>query len=160
MIYIALGANIPSPAGPPAVTLKRALAAMAKHGIEVVAVSRFYRAPAWPKGDQPDFVNAVARLDTGLSPAQLLAGLHRIEALHGRDRPYINAPRTLDLDLLLFGPEMIFTPELTVPHPRMHERAFVLRPLLEIDPDATVPGRGRADALLETCTEQIVDRVG
>ena len=92
----------------------------------------------------PDYINAVARLDTELDPHSLLAELQGIEQAHGRERPYRNAPRTLDLDLLLYGSEAIDTPTLSVPHPRMLERAFVLAPLLEIAPDAHIPGRGPA----------------
>jgi 2-amino-4-hydroxy-6-hydroxymethyldihydropteridine diphosphokinase len=105
--------------------------------------SASYRtAPIDSTGD--DYVNAVACIDTALSAHDLLAALMEIEQAHGRERPYRNAPRTLDLDLLLYGDEVIDTPTLTVPHPRMLERAFVLVPLLEIAPDVAVPGRGLA----------------
>lgn len=103
------------------------------------------------------YVNAVAALDTGLSAAQLLEALQSIEARHGRERPYHNAPRTLDLDLLLYADTALSSPTLTLPHPRMHERAFVLRPLLELDPRAEVPGRGAARDLLRACAGQAVE---
>ena len=89
----------------------------------------------------------------------MLAELQRIEAGHGRERPYRNAPRTLDLDLLLYGDERIATPALTVPHPRLHERAFVLLPLAEVAPECVVPGRGRVDALAAGVAGQRIDRL-
>src|SRR5262245_48700341 len=103
MIYIALGANIASPVGPPEVTLRRALETMPAHGIRVLAVSRFYRSPAWPKGDQPDYVNAVTKVETKLGPAALLAELLAIERAFGRIRNKKWEPRSLDLDLVDFG---------------------------------------------------------
>jgi 2-amino-4-hydroxy-6-hydroxymethyldihydropteridine diphosphokinase len=104
--------------------------------------------------DQPDFVNAVARLQTRLPARELLAGLFEIEARHARMRSTPNAPRTLDLDLLLFADAVIHEPDLEVPHPRMHERAFVLRPLAEIAPAAQVPGCGSVAQLLAGVTDQ------
>jgi 2-amino-4-hydroxy-6-hydroxymethyldihydropteridine diphosphokinase len=101
----------------------------------------------------------VAELETGLAAGQLLDELQAIEARHGRSRSFANAPRTLDLDLLLFGESTFETAQLTVPHPRMHERAFVLKPLLEIAPEAMVPGRGPAQALLGGCAGQAVERL-
>jgi 2-amino-4-hydroxy-6-hydroxymethyldihydropteridine diphosphokinase len=101
----------------------------------------------------------VAALDTELSPAQLLSALQDIELRHGRVRNYRNAPRTLDLDLLLYGELALDSAELTLPHPRMHERAFVLAPLLELDPRAEVPGRGSARELLAHCAGQRVARM-
>ena len=109
---------------------------------------------------QPEFVNAVARVDTDLSPLELLAELQAIETRHGRRRSFANAPRTLDLDLLLFGEERIAAPELVVPHPRMHERAFVLLPLLEIAPGVDIPGHGSAAACAARISGQKVARLG
>jgi 2-amino-4-hydroxy-6-hydroxymethyldihydropteridine diphosphokinase len=107
------------------------------------AVSSLYRtAPIDSSGD--DYINAVARLDTHLPPEQLLQALHAIELAHGRERPYRNAPRTLDLDLLLYGELQINSATLTVPHPRITERAFVLVPLLQLAPDIAIPGIGPA----------------
>ena len=128
--FIGLGANL----GDARATLTRALGELAAMpGVDALQASPLYRTkPVDAQG--PDFVNAVARLRTTLSPLALLAGLQAIEAAHGRERPYRNAPRTLDLDLLLYGDEVIASPTLTVPHPRMHERAFVLLPLAEIAP--------------------------
>jgi 2-amino-4-hydroxy-6-hydroxymethyldihydropteridine diphosphokinase len=104
--------------------------------------------------DQPDFVNAVAQLETGLPAERLLAELQEVEQRHGRKRSFPNAPRTLDLDVLLYGNARIDSPALTVPHPRMHERAFVLKPLLEISPEL------HARFSLEACTGQKVEKLG
>ena len=101
-------------------------------------------------------LNAVACIDTDLSATALLAALHAIELAHGRERPYRNAPRTLDLDILLYGDAQIDLPALHVPHPRMLERAFVLVPLLEIAPDVSVPGRGLASEFLATVAGQSI----
>ena len=107
----------------------------------------------------PDFVNAVVAIETTLAAPALLAQLHEIEARHGRERSTRNAPRTLDLDLLLYGDRVIDEPGLVVPHPRLHERAFALLPLLEIAPDIDVPGRGRAADLLAVVGTQAVARL-
>jgi 2-amino-4-hydroxy-6-hydroxymethyldihydropteridine diphosphokinase len=104
-------------------------------------------------------VNAVAAVETSLSAPQLLEALQAIEARHGRVRTYANAPRTLDLDLLLYDAVSLASPGLTLPHPRMHERAFVLRPLLDLDPQAEVPGRGAARELLRACAGQGLARL-
>lgn len=134
-VYIALGANLPSPIGAPRQSLKAALAALAGHGIGVVRQSRWYRSPAWPDPRQPEFVNAVAEVTTTLEPAELLTVLHRIEAEFGRVRRVRNAPRTLDLDLLDYGGRVENDASGPIlPHPRLAERAFVLRPLAEIAP--------------------------
>jgi len=128
--YIGLGANL----GDAQAAVREALAALGTlPGTREVARSSLWRsAPVDAAG--PDFINAVAALDTTLAPGPLLAELQRIEQAAGRERPYRNAPRTLDLDLLLYGDARIDTPSLTVPHPRLTQRAFVLRPLAEIDP--------------------------
>ncbi len=121
--------------------------------------SSLYRSAPLQAPGQPDYVNAVAALDTELSAAQLLAALQDLEHQHGRERPYPNAPRTLDLDLLLYGDLCLESTMLTLPHPRMHERAFVLAPLLELDARLEIPGRGAARALLERCTGQRIERL-
>jgi 2-amino-4-hydroxy-6-hydroxymethyldihydropteridine diphosphokinase len=153
--YVGLGANL----GDPGETLREALAALAAlPDSSVQACSSFYRtAPVDATG--PDFLNAVVRLETRLAPQALLAALQRIEQAHGRQRPYRNAPRTLDLDLLLYGDACIATPTLTVPHPRLHERAFVLRPLAEIAPALNVPGHGSVAELLAPLAGQRIDRL-
>ena len=138
--YVGIGANL----GDARANVLDAVERLRKlPGATLEAVSSLYRtAPIDSSGD--DYINAVARLSTGLAPQQLLEALFAIEQAHGRERPYRNSPRTLDLDLLLYGDQQISTATLTVPHPRMHQRAFVLMPLLELAPDATLPGLGRA----------------
>lgn len=129
---IGLGANL----GEPVRTLQQALAAIA--GLphtQLVRSSCFYRSAPVDAGG-PDFINAVAVLETRLDAMQLLAALQSIESAAGRERPYRHAPRTLDLDLLLYGSARIASPTLTVPHPRLRERAFVLLPLAEVMPGA------------------------
>jgi 2-amino-4-hydroxy-6-hydroxymethyldihydropteridine diphosphokinase len=128
-------------------------------GAKLLQASSLYRtAPIDSSGD--DYVNAVAMLDTGLDAHALLQALFAIEQAHGRERPYRNAPRTLDLDLLLYGDEIIDdAPTLIVPHPRMHERAFVLAPLAEAAPDLVIPGRGAVSALLANVGDQGIARL-
>jgi 2-amino-4-hydroxy-6-hydroxymethyldihydropteridine diphosphokinase len=156
LAYVGLGANL----GDPRQQLEEAFLAMSGLAHTRIALrSSFYRSAPVGYEAQPDFLNAVAALDTGLAPGVLLEGLQGIERRHGRERSFPNAPRTLDLDLLLYGDETIARPGLTVPHPRMHERAFVLRPLVEIAPDALVPGRGRAAELLKECAAQDIEKI-
>ncbi len=153
---IGLGANL----GEPLVTLARALDELAQvPQSTLLACSPTYRsAPVDASG--PDFCNAVALLRTGLTARALLAELQRIEALHGRQRPYRNAPRTLDLDLLLYGDERVDEPGLTVPHPRLHQRAFVLRPLADVAPQAVIPGLGPVGDWLPRVADQDIERLG
>jgi 2-amino-4-hydroxy-6-hydroxymethyldihydropteridine diphosphokinase len=154
--YVGLGANI----GDPRRQLAQALSELDELShTRVRASSSLYRSTPVGYAEQPDFVNAVAQLETQLPAEALLAGLQAIETRHGRSRSFANAPRTLDLDLLLFGDERIAAPGLTVPHPRMHERAFVLVPLVEIAPQAAIPGRGKASELLKRCRSQTVKRL-
>ncbi|MEO6975852.1 MAG: 2-amino-4-hydroxy-6-hydroxymethyldihydropteridine diphosphokinase [Gallionella sp.] len=108
---------------------------------------------------QPDFVNAVAKIETDLTPQALLKALLQIEHQHGRERTYRNAPRTLDMDVLLYGDVQLHEHGLTIPHPQMHRRAFVLQPLLEISPDISIPGVGKAEQALEKCQDQVLDRI-
>jgi 2-amino-4-hydroxy-6-hydroxymethyldihydropteridine diphosphokinase len=145
MILIALGANLPSPAGAPQATLAAALAALEEAGVAIVARSRWYGSEAVPRSDQPPYVNAVAAVATALDPVALLALLHRIERRFGRARGARNAARTIDLDLLAFH-DCVRAGEgdPILPHPRLHERAFVLRPLAEIAPDWRHPTLGRS----------------
>jgi len=117
-------------------------------GTRVTARSSLYRTSPVGYLEQPDFINAVASVQTTLKPQALLAALLAIENRHGRRRAMRNAPRTLDLDLLLYGEEVFDQDGLTLPHPRLHERAFVLAPLAEIAPEAVVPGMGRLQDLL------------
>jgi len=152
--YIGLGANL----GQAQATLRQAADALAQTpGVESMELSPFYRsAPIDSSG--PDYVNAVARIETTLAPLALLDALQAIENAHGRLRPYRNAPRTLDLDLLLYGSQAIDTPRLTVPHPRMHERAFVLKPLSDLAADLCL-AQGPLDALLAVCADQDLQRL-
>lgn len=140
--YIGLGGNLGDVAG----TLANAFIALDALGqTRLIARSAIYRSPAWGMTEQPAFLNAVAALDTALAADALLAGLLRTERMAGRER--VGAvrwgPRTLDLDLLLYADAVIDQPGLRLPHPHLHERAFVLLPLAEIAPDAIVPGHGR-----------------
>lgn len=144
--YIGLGSNL----GDPETQLTSALAAL--NGLPdtgLVRCSSFYRSKPLGPGDQPDFINAVALLDSGLTAKALLARLQSIENRQGRIRDGIKwGPRTLDLDMLLYGDEIIDEPGLMVPHPEMRHRNFVLIPLLELAPDIEIPGLGRADKFL------------
>jgi 2-amino-4-hydroxy-6-hydroxymethyldihydropteridine diphosphokinase len=154
--YVALGANL----GDAGATVRDAIAALDRlPATRVGAVSSLYRtAPHGVDDDQPDYVNAVVQVTTRLVPEALLQLLHRVERAHGRTRGARNAPRTLDLDLLLYDSRRFATPAVAVPHPRMHERAFVLRPLAEIAPDLSIPGRGDVRALLDRVAGQRVER--
>ena len=134
-VFVGLGANL----GDAVATVQAAFDALGLlPQTNCVARSSLYRsAPVDAQGS--DYINAVAQLRTGLSPLALLDALQAIEDRFGRERPYRNAPRTLDLDVLLYGQQRIVSPRLTVPHPRLHERAFVLVPLAEIAPDLALP---------------------
>jgi 2-amino-4-hydroxy-6-hydroxymethyldihydropteridine diphosphokinase len=143
MIVIALGANLPSPAGLPPATLSAGLSALARHGISVASVSSYYRTPAWPDPNDPPFVNAAAVVETAMTPEDAMQTLHAVEAEFGRTRGRRNAPRTLDLDLIDYE-GMLRNGPLVLPHPRMTERAFVLVPLAEIAPLWRHPADGRS----------------
>jgi 2-amino-4-hydroxy-6-hydroxymethyldihydropteridine diphosphokinase len=149
MILIALGANLPHLAGQPADTLKRALGELERQGIEIREVSAFYETPAWPDPADPAFVNAVAAVETSLQPVELLMLLHGVETDFGRLRSAANAPRTLDLDLLDYDGRVMAEPELTLPHPRMASRSFVLVPLRDVAPGWRHPvtGQGLAELM-------------
>ena len=154
--YIGLGSNLAEPE----TQVERALQELdCLPRSRLLRRSSLYRSAPVGYAAQPDFVNAVAALDTELDAHRLLRELQALEAGHGRSRSFANAPRTLDLDLLLFGDERIADTDLVVPHPRMHERAFVLEPLVEVAPDARIPGRGKAQALLAGCAGQTVQRI-
>jgi 2-amino-4-hydroxy-6-hydroxymethyldihydropteridine diphosphokinase len=156
LAYVGMGANL----GDPRAQLEDAWQALKRiPQTKALARSRLYRSAPVGYADQPDFLNCVAKLDTALDAQALLDKLQEIEFGVGRVRSFRNAPRTIDLDLLLYGSQRIDTPRLTVPHPRMHERAFVLAPLAELDPAAEIPGRGTAGELLRGCTGQAVERI-
>lgn len=144
--YVGLGANL----GDREATIHAALDALdAEDGIDVVAVSTLRETEPVGVGEQPLFLNGAAAIETALSAPELLDRLLELEQRFGRVRiPREHGPRTLDLDLLLYGEERIEEPGLTVPHPRLHERRFVLEPLAELDPALLVPGRGTVESLL------------
>jgi 2-amino-4-hydroxy-6-hydroxymethyldihydropteridine diphosphokinase len=144
---VGLGANL----GDAIAAVQGALQALdALPGTRVLRASRLYRTPAWGKTDQPAFVNAAALLETSLGARELLDHMLAIERDFGRDRVGGErwSARTLDLDLLLYGEDIIDEPGLHVPHPHLHERAFALVPLVEVAPDVVIPGRGRASDLV------------
>jgi len=154
--FVGLGSNLDDPQR----QVERALAEL--HAIprtKLVRASSLYRSAPVGYAQQPDFVNAVAQLDTALEPVRLLERLQAIEAAHGRSRSFPNAPRTLDLDLLLYSDKTEDSPALTLPHPRMHERAFVLKPLVELEPGARIPRHGTARECLAACAGQDVERI-
>jgi 2-amino-4-hydroxy-6-hydroxymethyldihydropteridine diphosphokinase len=155
--YIALGSNLEDPVG----QVHAGFSALAglPHS-RLLARSSLYRTAPVGYRDQPDFINAVALVRTALEPRALLDALLAVERTRGRVREFANAPRTLDLDLLLYDDLALRTPGLVLPHPRMHERAFVLAPLAEIAPDLVVPGRGPGVELLRDSDAAGVKRIG
>lgn len=154
--YVALGGNM----GDARATQQRALAVLDQEpDIQVMQVSSFYRTAPVGLAGQADFINAVACLHTTREAPELLCLLLETEKRFGRVRQQINGPRTLDLDLLLYGGMVCHTPELILPHPRLHLRAFVLRPLSEIAPDLQIPGRGTVAAWLPAVAGQRIERL-
>jgi len=154
-IFVGLGANL----GDARATLEAALAALAAlPDTRLMARSSYYRTAPVDAGG-PDYLNAVAELRSGLAPEALLDALQAIEQQHGRERPYRNAPRTLDLDLLLVGALRLDAPRLTLPHPRLHQRAFVLAPLAELAPELAIYGLGDVSTLLAACADQRIERL-
>ncbi|HEX4194232.1 MAG TPA: 2-amino-4-hydroxy-6-hydroxymethyldihydropteridine diphosphokinase [Stellaceae bacterium] len=162
MILIALGANLPSPAGGPQETLEAALAELEARGVHIAARSRWYRTAPVPVSDQPWFVNGVARVVTALEPLALLRALQEVEHVFGRLRSVPNAARTLDLDVIAYDNRLVNTPELILPHPRMQDRAFVLLPLAEIAPGWRHPVLGKTvEALISALpAEQKAEPIG
>lgn len=154
--HIGLGSNLGNPEA-------QVLAAFdeiaATADIKLERRSSLYRTAPVGYDNQPDFINAVARIRTTLLPQALLDKLLNIERTHGRIREFLNAPRTLDLDVLLYDDEQIRTDTLNIPHPRAHLRAFVLLPLLEVSPDLIIPGIGAASAWLAHCQDQSISRI-
>ncbi len=153
--YVGLGANL----GQASATLQAALRVLAAlPGSHLRQASPVYRsAPVDAHG--PDFFNAVAEISTTLAPLDLLDALQAIEQDFGRQRPYRNAPRTLDLDLLLYADTVLNTPRLTLPHPRLQQRAFVLRPLLDLAPGLAAPGLGPLAAYLPATADQRLEKL-
>lgn len=154
--FVGLGSNLDDPE-------QQVTTAMAELGqmedARRIACSSLYRTAPVGFAEQPEFVNAVVMLETMRGPRALLRQLLAIEHRHGRTRTFVNAPRTLDLDLLLYGEQSIDEAGLVVPHPRLYERAFVLAPLNEIYPEAMVPGRGRVGELLHRVGMKGVSRL-
>jgi len=156
VVFIGLGSNLDNPES----RLRRAIQALESlPGSSVLAVSSLYRSSPMGPQDQPDYVNAVVQLATGLSPEALLDQLQRVEQAHGRTREQHWGPRTLDLDILLYADEVITTERLQIPHPGLAQRNFVLYPLAEIDEYIVVPGLGSVQALLEQCPQEDLERL-
>lgn len=154
--FVALGSNLQRPD-------RQVMAAIREldelPGLAVLRRSSLYRTAPVGYRDQPEFINAVAEVETSLKPRELLAALLSLERLHGRRRTFPNAPRTLDLDLLLYENLSFSEPGLTVPHPRLAERAFVLVPLAEIAPELDIPGHGRAQELALRLSREGIERL-
>lgn len=154
--FIALGSNLDDPAA----QVKSAMTALDSLPLtRVLECSSLYRSAPVGYRDQPDFINAVVRVETGLAPHALLDAMLAVERLRGRTREFANAPRTLDLDLLLFDDRVLHEHGLTLPHPRMHRRAFVLQPLLEIAPECVIPGVGAAAEAAKACEAQQLEKL-
>ena len=153
--FVALGSNLDDPAS----HVRQAFDELARlPSCRLLTHSALYRSAPVGRLDQPDFINAVAQIETDLAPHDLLKALLEIEHSHGRVREYPNAPRTLDLDMLIYDDLQCDERGLILPHPRMHQRAFVLQPLLEIAPDCRIPGRGAVIELLAACGGQRVEQ--
>jgi 2-amino-4-hydroxy-6-hydroxymethyldihydropteridine diphosphokinase len=154
--FVALGSNLENPQ-------QQVLHALAElDGLpetRVIATSALYRTAPVGYDNQPDFINAAAEVSTALPPVALLRALLALETAQGRERPFPNAPRVLDLDLLMYDDLELHDPELTLPHPRLHERGFVLFPLADIAADMHVPGRGKVSDLLRDLPDQGVERL-
>jgi 2-amino-4-hydroxy-6-hydroxymethyldihydropteridine diphosphokinase len=147
--FLGLGSNRHGPLGSPADYVEAALGRLQlADGLELLARSRLYRTAPWGNTQQDEFVNAVARISCELPPEELLDTLKAVERDMGRQRGEKWGPRRIDLDILTFGDCQLNSERLTLPHPLMHERAFVLVPLLELEPDFQIPGKGRADQFL------------
>lgn len=154
--FIGLGSNLDEPRA----QLKHAFVELDKlPNTRLLKQSSLYQSAPIGYLDQPNFVNAVAQISTTLTPQALLQGLLQIEHTHGRERTFLNAPRTLDLDLLLYDDVQLHEHGLTIPHPQMHLRAFVLQPLLEIAADCAIPAVGRAEYALQACQDQALERL-
>ncbi len=154
--FIGLGSNITDPS---AQVLRAMLAIDRLPQTRVLARSSLYRSAPIGYLEQPDFINAVIEVETTLAPHDLLQALLELEQEQGRTREFVNAPRTLDLDVLLYDELQHHEHGLTVPHPQMHRRAFVLQPLLEIAPDCIIPGVGPAQQALQQCGGQQLQRI-
>ena len=158
VVWIGLGSNM----GQAADQVEQAIAALTDAPeLELTARSSLYRTAPVGNVDQPDFINAVVRASCRIGCYVLLEALQEIEKRFGRTRDGERfGPRSLDLDLLMYADQTVSSPQLELPHPRMHERLFVLEPLTEIEGDITVPGRGRLSVLRQACLDQRVQRLG
>lgn len=154
-VFIALGSNLEDPV----FQIRKAFDELARlPASRLLACSSLYRSAPVGRYDQPDFINAVVQIETSRSPHDLLKALLEIEQSHGRVRRLPNDPRTLDLDMLMYDELKCNGQNLTLPHPRMHQRAFVLEPLMEIAQDCYIPGHGTVVELLAACAEQQLER--
>jgi 2-amino-4-hydroxy-6-hydroxymethyldihydropteridine diphosphokinase len=154
--YLGLGSNLDDPVE----QVNRAFEELTQvPGCALIAVSALYRSKPMGPADQPDYINAVARLETRLGALELLQAMQVIERVHGRERKERWGARTLDVDLLLYGDEIIDLEELTVPHPGLHLRNFVLYPLHEVAPGIVIPGCGALDELIKHCSEEGLQRL-
>ena len=154
--FVGLGSNLSEPLS----QVAHAIASL--DGLPLTSVmkcSSMYRSAPVGYLDQPDFINAVVQVETGLTPRGLLEALLALELECGRTREFLNAPRTLDLDVLMYDDLVHHEHGLTIPHPQMHLRAFVLQPLVEIAPDCVIPGVGRADEAAQRCAGQSLERL-
>lgn len=155
-VFIALGSNL----GNPVSQIKLAIEELKQlPSTKLISQSSLYGSAPIGYADQPDFINAVVLIETDFIPHDLLDALLNIEHRHGRTRAFLNAPRTLDLDILLFNDLECCDEKLTVPHPRMSQRAFVLKPMMEIAPDYYIPSQGHITLLLATCKEQRLEKI-
>ncbi len=156
IVFVGLGSNLENPHS----QLLRAFTELNElPGTRLLARSALCRSAPLGYPDQPEFLNAVAKIATALTPQALLQALLEIERRHDRERTFRNAPRTLDLDVLLYDDMQLHEHGLTIPHPQMHLRAFVLQPLLEIAPDIGIPGVGQARQALQNCPGQRVEKL-
>jgi len=156
LAFVALGSNLQNPV----VQVNLAFEALDKlPETTLLKRSSLYKTPPVGYDNQPDFINAAALLETTLEPSVLLAQLLAIETAQGRKRPFPNAPRVLDLDLLLYDDLVMNTPTLTLPHPRLHERGFVLFPLAEIAPDMMIAEKASVADLLAACTDKDIEKL-
>lgn len=154
--FIALGSNLENPV----LQIQCAYEELKQlPGTHLISCSSLYKSAPVGRLDQPDFINAVALIETQLTPQDLLNALLGIERRHGRIRESLNAPRTLDLDILMYDNLECHDEKLTLPHPRMSQRAFVLKPLMEIAPNCHIPGFGHISPLLAACNEQQLDKI-
>lgn len=154
--FVGLGSNLSEPLS----QVAHAIAALDELPLtRVVMCSSMYRSAPVGYLDQPDFINAVVQVETGLTPRGLLEALLALELECGRTREFLNAPRTLDLDVLMYDDLIHHEHGLTIPHPQMHLRAFVLQPLVEIAPNCVIPGMGRADEASRRCAGQSLERL-